>query len=235
MWACLCVRVHVCRQAGRRVCGYACVRACVRVGERRASFVCGQVDMHSCLPTCEQAWLSSIGGKQWRCGGHGQIRMLDGPGRSPPTFCEVPKVIAHDSTTQIVSASVLGTILVLVLLGSLYLVRRHRQRAKALLSSLLKEEVRLVASLLMEVLDMCGDSYILFHYVIPDRDLSDLVAPWVCIYAVACCVSLINLMVKAKLLVEQVRSPRGIFCSCIDDGVFMSCIRAAQKSTALLL
>lgn len=65
-----------------------------------------------------------------------------------------------------------------------------------------------MASLLMEVLDMCGDSYVLFHYVIPDSGLSDLVAPWVCAYALACCVSLINLIIKAKLLVKQVRSRR---------------------------
>ena len=72
-------------------------------------------------------------------------------------------------------------------------------------------QMRLAVNIAMEVLDIVSDTLVLKNVVALrdcEKELSGLVVPWVCVYAVAVLASLMNLYFKAKLFVGLFRLRR---------------------------
>ena len=144
--------------------------------------------------------------RQWACR-DGITWTVDSEG----VFCLLSGDATSGVNKNVILAACLGTALALALALLMWYIKKHREKARELIVSFMKKEMRLAASVAFEVLDIVSDTLVLKNVVVLrdcETGLSGLVVTWVCAYAVASLASLLNLCIKAKLFIGLYRLRR---------------------------
>jgi hypothetical protein len=92
------------------------------------------------------AWIEELGA-------HGKCVLLE------RTVSIEAKIEESQLTVELaITVSILGLLLVIVAIIAIYLVRKHKHRARELVFSFLRHETLLASKIMMELLDISGDS-----------------------------------------------------------------------------
>ena len=84
---------------------------------------------------------------------------------------------------------------------------QHPQTARKLLVSMLKEEMRIALAICLELCDIIFDSIVFANMLKAGEEevTNTLRLTWIIFFGIACALSLANLLIKGKLLVECLR------------------------------
>ena len=101
----------------------------------------------------------------------------------------------------------IGGLLVGAAFTLLWHIKKHPEKARELLISMLKEEMRIALSGCLEIGDIVFDSIVFANILKADHNTvtNALRSTWVCFFVVACVISVLNLYLKFKLFIECLR------------------------------